>query len=109
MLYIQRDTDGNLKQVKEIEFDGMTGTLPVDHPEILAWVNEVGLLQLQQSDLDMIRVIEDLISLLITKGAISITDMPDAARLKLLNRDKVRKGLGEQPPLIDDSEEPGLI
>lgn len=109
MLYIQRNADGKLERVKETEFDGMTGTLPVDHPEILAWVNEIGLLQLQQSDLDMIRVLEDLISLLISKGAISITDMPTAARMKILNRDTVRRGLGEQPPLIDDAEEPGLI
>lgn len=109
MLYIQRNADGKLKYVKEIEFEGMTGTLPVDHPDILAWVNETGLMHLEQSDLDMIRVLEDLIALLITKGAISITDMPAAARVKLLNRDKVRKGLSEQAPLIDDAEEPGLI
>ncbi|VFS56484.1 Uncharacterised protein [Kluyvera cryocrescens] len=38
--------------------------------------------QLQQSDLNMVRVLEDLIEVLMSKGIISITDLPPAAQSK---------------------------
>lgn len=50
----------------------------------------------------MVRVLEDLIEVLMSKGIISITDLPLAAQNKLLNRAKARRTLGGLEGLIDD-------
>ena len=80
MLYVRRDTWGNLQQVEAAPFDGMDGEISADSQEAQAWYAnqsvENSLLQLKQSDLDMIRVLEDLIAVLIRKGVVRITDLP---------------------------------
>jgi hypothetical protein len=65
---------------------------------------ENSLLKLQQSDLDMIRVLEDLISVLIRKGVVRITDLPEVAQAKLVGRSKARDALGGLNLLINDDE-----
>lgn len=64
--------------------------------------------RLQQSDLEMIRVLEDLIHVLIDRGTVHITDLPQAAQLKLAERGRVRDGLGGLTGLINE-EEQGVI
>lgn len=49
---------------------------------------------LQKSDLEMVRVLDDLIYLLIRKGVIAITDLPPMAQVKLMNRANARQELG---------------
>ena len=84
MLYIKRDAWGNLQQVEAAPFEGMDGELAADSQEAQAWYAnqavESSLLQLKQSDLDMIRVLEDLITVLIRNGVVRITDLPEAAQ-----------------------------
>jgi hypothetical protein len=69
---------------------------------------ENSLLRLQQSDLEMIRVLEDLIHLLIHKGVVRITDLPEAAQAKLGERSRARNALGGLTGLIN-AEEQGVI
>jgi len=108
MLYIKRDAWGNLQQVEAAPFEGMDGELAADSQEAQAWYAnqtvETSLLQLQQSDLDMIRVLEDLITVLIRKGVVRITDLPEAAQSKLVGRSKARDALGGLHRLINDDE-----
>ena len=59
---------------------------------------------MEQSDLDMIRVLEDLITVLIRKGVVRITDLPEAAQSKLVGRSKARDALGGLHRLINDDE-----
>jgi len=112
MLYVKRDTWGNLQQVEASPFEGMDGELAADDQEAQAWFAnqtvENSLLQLKQSDLDMIRVLEDLITVLIQKGVVRITDLPEAAQSKLVGRSKARDALGGLNRLINDDES-GLI
>jgi len=56
----------------------------------------------------MIRVLEDLITVLIRKGVVRITDLPEAAQSKLVGRSKARDALGGLHRLINDDES-GLI
>lgn len=49
--------------------------------------------QLLQSDLDLIRLIEDMVDLLIEKDVITFTDLPAAAQQKLIARKSLRKTL----------------
>ena len=113
MFYVQRDATGQLLRVEAAAFDQFTEMLPADHADIQEWfaddVVENSLNQLKQSDLDMIRVLEDLIEVLTTKGVISITDLPPGAQAKLLNRNTARAALGGLNNLIDEDEHGGLI
>lgn len=112
MFYVQRDAQGVLIRVEAATFAESTETLPADHHEIQDWyaneVVETSLNQLKQSDLEMIRVLDDLIQVLTRKGVISVTDLPPAAQAKLLDRNQAREALGGLSQLIDD-EETGLI
>ena len=48
---------------------------------------------LAQSDAELARVTEDLISVLVQKGTILFTDLPEAVQAKLLNREALRNKL----------------
>lgn len=108
MLYIKRDPAGNLLRVEPAPFEDMDGELAADSQEAQAWFAnqevESSLAQLRQSDQDMIRVLEDLITVLIRKGVVRITDLPEAAQSKLVGRSKARDALGGLHRLINDDE-----
>ncbi|WP_421682631.1 tryptophan synthase subunit beta [Stutzerimonas urumqiensis] len=109
MFYIKRDASGRLLRVEPSPFDGMTGELPDDDSEVRAWrAAQDSLAHLRQSDLDMVRVLEDLIDALIDKGVLRITDLPEAAQAKLAGRTRARDALGTTRLLVDD-DDTGLI
>ncbi|MEO8641725.1 tryptophan synthase subunit beta [Pseudomonas sp.] len=121
MFYVQRNAEGQLMRVEAEAYTGSTETLPADHPDLQAWfASEVmatshnqlqqikQLKQLRQSDLEMIRVLDDLIQVLTSKGVIRVTDLPPAAQAKLMDRTQAREALGGLSQLIDD-DETGLI
>ena len=68
MLYVQRNAQGQLIRVEAAAFAGAQETLAADAQEVQAWFAnqdvESSLLQLKQSDLDMIRVLDDLVQVL---------------------------------------------
>lgn len=110
MHFIERDDEGRIVRVETAEFSGMTEISEVTTGEISDWlkVSELRastIQQLQQSDLNMVRVLEDLIEVLMSKGVISITDLPAAAQSKLLNRAQARQTLGGLEGLISDDDE----
>jgi len=110
MLYIERDEFGLLRRVEPTPFDGMTGSLAVDSDEAQSWLathegEQVQLAGLQGSDQDMARVLEDLIGVLIARGVIRFTDLPEAAQRKLHARAQTRARLGGLSTLLDDDEQ----
>ncbi len=112
MFYVQRDAQGQLVRVEAAAYAEATGTLPADDHEVQAWfANEAvehSLNQLRHSDIEMIRVLDDLIQVLAVKGILRITDLPPAAQAKLMDRTQARVALGGLSQLIND-EETGLI
>lgn len=107
MVYVQRDAEGQILRVEYAPFEGMNDTLAAESPELQRWLNvrlEVKnkLDQLRQSDLDMIRVLEDVLYILIDHGVIQYTELPEAARSKLDQRALVRADL---EGLIDHPED----
>ena len=62
--------------------------------------NQQFLAMLQKSDLEMVRVLDDLIYLLIRKGVIAITDLPPKAQVKLMKRANARQELGGLEQLL---------
>ncbi|TBU97398.1 tryptophan synthase subunit beta [Stutzerimonas kirkiae] len=109
MLYVQHDSAGNLLRVEEQPFPEMNGKMAAKTFEIQSWQQQQAIKQslqhLRQSDLDMIRVLEDLIQVLIGKGVISITDLPEAAQAKLNSRFETRANLSELGNLIAEDED----
>lgn len=113
MYYIERDAQGRIIQVDTVPFHAMTEQNAACTSEIDEWIRqrdirEASLLQLRQSDLEMVRVLEDLIEVLMSKGVISITDLPLVAQNKLTNRAQARRSLSGLEGLIADDDE-GLI
>ncbi|MDX9698325.1 MAG: hypothetical protein RBT55_02015 [Rhodocyclaceae bacterium] len=60
---------------------------------------------LTPSDLDLVRVLEDLVELLVERSVIRFTDLPAAAQTKLLGR-KNRRAAISRFSLINDDNEP---
>lgn len=60
--------------------------------------------QLQISDTDLARVLEDVIDALSIKGILTFTDLPLAAQQKLLQRKRLRKNLGSLQLISDDDD-----
>lgn len=60
---------------------------------------------LQQTDADVVRVLDDLIELLIDKGVIQFTELPQEAQQKLLNRSQLRQNQRDLN-LLEDEEKP---
>ena len=59
---------------------------------------------LSQSDSEMARVLEDLVDVLITRGVIQFTDLPEAAQAKLLERRQNRVSLHQRLNLLPDGD-----
>jgi hypothetical protein len=98
MVYVQRDNEGLLLRVESRPFEGMTDRLAVESEELASWLQtsrEVHsqLLGLKQTDRDMIRVLEDVVSLLVEKGLINFEELPEPARRKLDERALARADL----------------
>ena len=112
MFYVQRNEQGQLMRVEAQAYANFSETLAADHPDVQAWfASEVvasNLRQLKQSDLDMIRVLDDLIQVLTDKGVIRVTDLPAAAQAKLMDRSQAREALGGLSHLVGD-DDAGLI
>ncbi|MNV95727.1 hypothetical protein D3C71_1906530 [compost metagenome] len=91
----------------------MTTALPVMDEQVQAWLTReelrTRLSRLKDSDLELIRVLEDLVSVLVERGVIRYTDLPEAAQRKLQARAEVRSSLGCLSGLLGDEDEQQLI
>jgi hypothetical protein len=64
---------------------------------------------LSQSDTGLARVLEDVIDVLINRGVIQFTDLPDQAQQKLLERRQTRASLANRLQLLPEEGDNGLI
>lgn len=70
--------------------------MPPDHPRVQAFMGREEHLQSFASlDADLVRVLEDLVDVLITRNIIRITDLPAEAQQKLFDRKHFRERLGQ--------------
>ncbi len=84
-------------QVQAFVQDKPSSELAGDERETLIHV-------LSASDLESIRIIDDLVALLVRSNTIRYTDLPAAAQKKLMSRQQAREQLSELPDLIDADE-----
>ncbi|MET1078432.1 MAG: tryptophan synthase subunit beta [Pseudomonas sp.] len=104
MRYIQRDERQQIVRAASEPFEGMSEQLAAEDPELQAFLLHNRLASLQHSDLELVRVIEDLVGVLVKRGVIRYTDLPEAARLKLHQRAETRAHLGELSGLLGEDE-----
>lgn len=95
MPYVTRDEQGRIATVSLEPIDG-TVEVPDGSPELVEFMGRIGLEHgtLLQSDLRLVRVLEDLIDLLIDRDVIRFTDLPLPAQEKLMERRSMRQSLG---------------
>lgn len=109
MPYVKRDGSGEIaavfatRQSDATEFvsdeaddlKSLVGTRPTDaDPRKI----------LTESDLDFIRVLEDLVAVLMHKNIIQPTDLPPEARTKLLQRRRLRGEMDRLAGLVAEEE-----
>ena len=98
MIYVRRDPSGKIvaasRDSSSSEAEGWEKAAEND-PELVAFCRNLSSRAhvLSASDLELIRVLEDLINLLIENGVIRFTDFPAAAQAKLLTRRDTRAAL----------------
>jgi len=107
MLYVERDDAGNIIALHIKAVAGILEQKSIMDEEILEFLNEhvdtdpsVQLLSL--SDTGIIRILEDLISLLIRKNIILFTELPEEAQEKIRNRKRLREKIGPEHLMVDD-------
>lgn len=93
-MYIKRNESGQVVQVSREATEECREFLPPGSSELQEFVSEgedVDNRALSKSDLAFVRVLEDVINVLMDKGVLSFTDLPEPAQQKLLERQSLRK------------------
>ncbi len=111
MPYVSRDPEGRIQTVSLTQQEGMQWLEPRD-PDLLRFFSENldaenPLSHLLNSDMDLSRVLEDLIDLLVQRGIINFTELPEAAQKKLLGRRSAREQLRQRSAgnvLVEDDD-----
>lgn len=103
-MYVKRNDAGEVIAVSDEPLDGFE-TAEADDPSLTEFVwsraSEAGENRFRESDSSLIRVIEDLVDLLATKGIIRFTDLPSEAQEKLMAR-KTMRVQDDHLNLVDD-------
>ena len=87
MPYVQRDAAGKIIALFREPLDSGQEQLPADHLDVLTFLSDGDSAPFSPfSDLQMIRVIEDVIDVLIRKQVILLTELPPAVQNKLLQQ-----------------------
>lgn len=97
MVFALRDAEGKVDRLFRTDSAGDGETLGIDHPDVLEFLEAEGFQAVgawRRSDLDMARVLEDLVVTLLQKELISFTDLPLDAQRKLVLRHENRGDLG---------------
>ena len=98
MPYVLRDESGKITKVSSFQVPGAEG-LPADHPELLGFLDTHGInpgqvegaiKELRRTDNEMSRAIEDLITALLKKNVLKMSDLPKAVQDRIAFRISLR-------------------
>ncbi|MEJ2059481.1 MAG: hypothetical protein P8Y64_03185 [Gammaproteobacteria bacterium] len=100
MLYAERDEQGNITSLSHTPQSEQAEAVSLQEPAVTEFLTDKDNRQalhdlLKATDADLARVTEDLIDVLVEKGVIMMTDLPEAARQKLITRRQARLSLSE--------------
>ncbi len=110
MPYVTRDQNGRIAAVHATQSAEAMEQLAPGDPELVEFLgptsDPAGLQSaLLTSDLELVRVLEDLIAVLIDKRIIMLTDLPKAAQQKLAHRYELRSQLADLGGIVAEQED----
>ena len=103
MPYVKRDNTGEIVTVSHIEDAGLEQVVAHD-PQLQEFMCTLGTGAdpLSATDQDFVRVLEDLVELLVSRGIILFTELPQSAQQKMLVRQRMRENLPGSLNLLGD-------
>jgi len=107
MNYIKRNDSGEIVAVAQELLPGFVEATESDESEIMAFSAALAgqeYVELSRSDLDFVRVLDDVIELLMAKNVIQFTELPDASQEKMLMRRRLRDGLDNRLDILPEDE-----
>lgn len=110
MPFVERNADGHIVAAYTVAAKPGMELVDSNDPQLIDFMydgdQEAGTKKdMLESDLGLARVLEDLIDLLIEKGAFRFTDLPEAAQKKLLSRRGLRKEFAYVDTLFSSEDE----
>lgn len=113
-MYVKRDTGGRIVLVSTEPGHGCDEYVEIGSPELLLFVDDASAVAgqqglMRQSDLDFVRVLEDLIGVLIDKSVIRFTDLPQEAQHKLSERHFMRDHISSVGLLGESGDDDGFV
>lgn len=97
MVYVTRNPEGEVVAISSDPNTPGAVATSADDPGVQEF--------LANSDLEMVRVIEDVIDLLVDRQMIRFTDLPQSAQKKLLSRKSLRSKLNGIGPLVGSDDD----
>lgn len=103
MPYVVRDADGKVSKVSVRPIPG-ADMLPHDHADVLGFMQQKGvetkviaeaISELRRTDTEMSRAVEDVITALLKKNLLKLTDLPRAVQDRIAFRVKMRMQIQE--------------
>lgn len=95
-MYVRRDENGAIIKISKVQDGDCLESVDNDDKALGEFLAVLGYQEeMTRSDLDFVRVLEDVIHLLMDKGVIRFTDLPDAARDKLISRQSLRSRIND--------------
>ncbi len=109
MPYVSRNSQGIIVEAHDSPMNRDMSWLEHDNPELGAFLAQTKVVQqarlnLATTDLDMARVIEDLVDVLISKNIFIFTELPVPVQEKLSSRKQLRADMCSLTNLIGDDE-----
>jgi|SRR5690554_3831187 len=106
-MFVKRNANGDIIAISKIVDGDICEYLPDQAKELDEFMHsskDHHQKMLIQSDLEMARVLEDVVNLLIERHVIRFTDLPEAAQSKMLSRRHLRNR-NKEIDLLDDGED----
>lgn len=104
MIYVKRDATGRVIAVSQEPMEGFEQTDASAASEINEVLASATDSLFQNSDLEFIRVLDDVIDLLIDKNLILFTELPAVVQEKYTQRTQMRERRRESLNLLEDEE-----
>ncbi|WP_299734578.1 hypothetical protein [uncultured Endozoicomonas sp.] len=99
MIYVLRNENNEISAISEKPLSEQWQPIDTEDEGLKQFLKRnpgAGNQLMETSDIEFIRVLEDVIDLLIDKEVIQFTEFPDAVQRKLLNRRRYRESLRSQ-------------
>ncbi|MFW5443692.1 MAG: hypothetical protein ACKE51_05220 [Methylococcaceae bacterium] len=109
MPYISRNEKGEIIEIHDSPVSNNDQWLEANHPDILTYLSGVektdqAMKALTNTDVEMVRVVEDVIDLLMKKQIFIFTELPEAVQTKLNARKQLREDMNSLGNLINDDD-----